>query len=282
MTAQQNINQVTNRQASVMGFTIHYQEAGIQGDTVTLLIHGWPTSSYLWRNITPQLSESQWVVALDLPGFGRSDKPTHAAFDYDFWDSFIEEFIKVINAKKVNLVVHDLGGPVGLSWAVRHSGKVNKLILLNTIVYSKLNWSAKLFLWLTRLPLARSWITQPKTIAQIMQLGMQSKLSAADRAMYAEPFYDKDAQKTLLLSVRNLDPKTGKKIDHAFKNFKMPVACIYGEKDRLLLDAADTMAKVKMDLPQAQVTSLPNCGHFLQEDNPQELTRLMANFLSES
>lgn len=270
----------TGKTVVVNGMNIHFLEAGKRSQTVTLLLHGWPTSSHLWRKVMPTLAAEQWVIAPDLPGFGDSDKPTEAAFDFNFWVQFIDQFLDAIKADRVNLVVHDLGGPIGLCWAVNRPEKVAKLVLLNTIVYAKLNWSAKLFVSMTFLPIISRWMTKPKTVAKIVQLGMQSRLSAEDRSHYAAPFYQEAARRTLLLSVRRLKPKDAAEIDKKLTRLTMPVACIYGENDRLLLDVADTMAKVKRDLPQAEVSSLANCGHFLQEDEPEKLASAMATFLT--
>lgn len=284
MSVQQTPETVSSRNVIVNGMNIHYRESGIPDDsrTVTLLIHGWPTSSYLWRKIMPDLGTIGWTIAPDLPGYGKSHKPLDATFNFDYWDDFITSFLKAVNARKVNLVVHDLGGPIGLVWAVRHQALLKHLVLLNTLVYPDLNWSAKLFVGLTKAPLINRLMTQPFMIRATMALGVNRKLEAEIKDEYAKTYQDPAARHCLLTSVYQLEMKEGKGIAKGLSAIKVPVTCIYGEKDRLLPDVGDTMKRVKRDLPHANITRIPNCGHFLQEDQPEVLSSALLKRLKEA
>ncbi|MEL6179915.1 MAG: alpha/beta fold hydrolase, partial [Myxococcota bacterium] len=79
---------ITSRFIEVDGLKLHIQEGG-SGDAV-LFLHGWPTSSYLWRNILPEVARRNRVIALDMPGFGRSDKPPEASYSFRFHARAIE------------------------------------------------------------------------------------------------------------------------------------------------------------------------------------------------
>lgn len=279
MTISQQSVLIKSQYRKVEGINVHYLEAGEQSTELTLLIHGWPTSSYLWRKVMPELASKHWVVALDLPGFGESDKPLDKAYDFEFWDQFIQQFVAGFGVKKVNLVVHDLGGPVGLIWAVRHPESLSSLVLLNTLVYPELHWSSKLFILMLKTPGLNRWITKPKTIGRTLQLGMETKIKLADRLHYADTYQDENAREMLLLSVTRLKPEASAEIGRKIRLIKAPIACIYGENDRVLPDIAKTMARVKADKPQAKVMPLSGCGHFLQEDQPEMLSRLMLDFI---
>ena len=108
---------------------MHYVDEG-HGDPV-LLLHGEPTSSFLWRKIIPQLPGR--VVAPDLIGFGRSDKPEDIGwYSYDRHVDSIARLVEELDLTALTLVVHDWGGPIGLRVAVEHAERVDRLVLLNT------------------------------------------------------------------------------------------------------------------------------------------------------
>src|SRR3954466_6795415 len=117
----------------VDGLTIGYREQG-EGPAV-LLLHGWPTSSYLWRKIMPPIAQANRVIALDLPGFGGSDKPPEVRYDFGFFEGALDGFLAALGVDEVAIAVHDLGGPIGVHWALSRRERVTKLALLNTLVY---------------------------------------------------------------------------------------------------------------------------------------------------
>src|SRR2546423_6471286 len=113
----------------VAGFRMHYVDEG-EGEPI-LLLHGEPTSSYLWRNIIPQLPGRS--VAPDLIGFGRSDKPPEIGwYSYDRHVASIVRLVQELDLRNLTLVVHDWGGPIGLRVAVEHGARVDRLVILNT------------------------------------------------------------------------------------------------------------------------------------------------------
>ena len=152
---------------------LHYLEAG-EGEPI-LLLHGFPTSSHLYRNILPQLAKTHRAIALDLPGYGLSDKPLDVRYDYDFYADVLDSFLDALGIGETNLVVHDLGGPVGLYWAIQNPGRVPKLVILNTLVYPETSWAVKLFLLAMKTPGLRDFIVSPKGIVGTMKLGVVHK-----------------------------------------------------------------------------------------------------------
>lgn len=281
MSAQESSLAVHSRYVTIQGINTHYLESGRpeEGCPLTLLIHGWPTSSYLWRNILPILGTGGWTVALDLPGYGQTDKPVSQRFDYEFWNQYLDAFIHALGAQRINLVVHDLGGPIGLIWAARHQHQLDHLVLLNTLVYTRLNWSAKLFVLMTKLPVISRWMTRSSVLRATLGLGTRQPLADSIKSHYAKVYQDPDARQCLLTTVRDLDPRLGSEFETALPNLTIPVTGIYGAKDRVLPDIGRTMAKVKRDLPAATIHALPNCGHFLQEDDPEQVARLIGQAL---
>jgi haloalkane dehalogenase len=274
--------------AEVEGLRLHYLEAGPpkglepppDPEEAVLLIHGFPTSSHLWRNVMPHIARTRRVIAIDLPGFGNSAKPLDASYSFNFHDRTLEAFLAKLRITKVNLVVHDLGGPIGMYWAVNHPEKVLRLALLNTLVYPEFSWAVKAFGLAIRMPVLKYWLTGPAGIAFSMRFGVERKQQLTPEVLspYQTPFESREARDAMLKAGQRLGMKGFRQIGAKLKNFKVPVRLIYGENDRILPDVAETMQRVKQDLPQAELSSLPNCGHFLQEDEPEKLGELLAEF----
>ncbi|MBW1758178.1 MAG: alpha/beta fold hydrolase, partial [Deltaproteobacteria bacterium] len=163
----------TSHHVTIQNLRLHYTEAG-EGDPI-LLLHGFPTSSHLYRNILPQLAKTHRAIALDLPGYGLSDKPLDVRYDYDFYTDVLNSFLDALGIGETNLVVHDLGGPVGLYWAIQNPGRVPKLVILNTLVYPETSWAVKLFLIAMKTPGLRDFLVSPKGIVGAMQFGVANK-----------------------------------------------------------------------------------------------------------
>ena len=177
---------------TVHNLRLHYLEAGApekNGDPV-LLLHGFPTSSHLYRNILPELAKTHRAIALDLPGYGLSDKPLDVTYDYNFFTDVLNDFLDALGIKETNLVVHDLGGPVGLYWAIQNPGRVPKLIILNTLVYPETSWAVKLFLIAMKTPGLRDFLVSPKGLVGAMQFGVANKarLNREVLTPYTAPF----------------------------------------------------------------------------------------------
>ncbi len=264
----------------VEGLRLHYLAAG-SGRPVVLL-HGWPTSSFLWRNIAPRIAEGNRVIALDLPGFGRSDKPLDASYSFRFHTRILDGFFEAMGIDRLGLAVHDLGGPVGLYWASKNPERVEKLALLNTLVYPELSWAAAVFVTACKIPGIRSLLASRAGLKFSMRTGIEDPANLTEEMLEGvlEPFATAEARTALLKAGCGLHPDGLRDIARALPSFKVPVLIIYGENDRILPDVATTMERVKRDLPQAQVTSLPGCGHFLQEERPGEIGDALAEFFA--
>lgn len=261
------------------GVKIHYLIAG-EGEPI-LLIHGFPTSSYLWRNIIKDVSATNKVIAIDLPGSGRSDKRIEDSFSFRYYERILTSFLDDLKIEKITLGVHDAGGPIGLYWMAKNMDKVDRLILFNTLVYAEFSWAVKLFAAATIVPGVKDILTSPYGIKKTMQLGVydNKKLTAEIFSNYQSPFADKQSRRVLLKSVQRLSLKGFKEIEAKLHLFSGPIQIIYGENDKILPRVRNTMEKVKKNLPQSIINSIPNCGHFLQEDHPKEISSLISGFM---
>ena len=116
----------------VGGALMHYVETGPADGEVVLLVHGIPTQTYLWRNVMPALSDHR-VVAVDLIGYGRSERPPGLAYTPRMNTDFLANFIEARGYQRVHLVAHDLGGPVGLRWAFENPQRVASITMFETL-----------------------------------------------------------------------------------------------------------------------------------------------------
>jgi haloalkane dehalogenase len=236
----------------------------------------------LWRNIAPRIADRNQVIALDLPGFGQSDKPLDVSYSFRFYSEILDGFLAALNIEAVGLAVHDLGGPVGLHWACHHPERVSKLALLNTLVYPKMSWAVVVFVAACRIPGIRSLLAGPSGLRFGMKVGIHDPDKVTQEILdgVLAPFVTREARAALLKAGSGLHPSGFKDIARLLPSLTMPVRIVYGENDRILPDVAETMRHVARDLPQAQVTSLADCGHFLQEEKPDEIGEILADFFS--
>jgi haloalkane dehalogenase len=156
--------------------------------------------------------------------------------------------------------------------------------LLNTLVYPEFSWAVIAFVLALRIPGVRWWMTSAQGLKATSQLGIsdRGKLTAEAINGIQAPFTTDAARRALIKAGGNLHRDGFKEIAAKLPTFNIPVRVIYGERDRILPDVAQTMQRVKKDLPQAEVTALLNCGHFLQEECPEEVGRLLGAFFASS
>ena len=227
------MTQLHSHYTQVNDLRLHYLEAG-EGEPI-LLLHGFPTSSHLYRNILPQLAQTHRAIALDLPGYGLSDKPLDVRYDYDFYADVLDSFLDALGI----------------------------LIAMKT-------------------PGLRDFLVSPKGIVGAMQFGVANKarLNREVLTPYTAPFESPAARKALIKAGSGLGLRGLAKIARELPGYETSIRLIYGEKDRVLPDVAKTMARLQRARPDADLTALPNCGHFLQEDDPDRVGHLIGEFLN--
>ena len=235
----------------VDGLRLAYRELG-DGPAV-LLIHGWPTSSFLWREVMKPIARANRVIAIDLPGFGASDKPVGARYTFEFFERALDGFLAQLGVDRVGLAVHDLGGPIGLHWAIERPERVTRLALLNTLVYPEFSEATKEFVRACASPELAEKITSPSGLASIMRDGLAdpSRLSPAVLAAVQEPFGTPEARRALADAGIGVSRRGFVQIARQLPTLRIPVRVVYGARDRVLPDVAETMTRVKRDVPHA-------------------------------
>ena len=130
---------VKHHTASINGIDIFYREAGQKGKPALVLLHGYPSSSHMYRNLMQRLADDYYLVAPDYPGFGRSAQPHMADFDYTF-DNFaniVQGLLEQLGLDKYSLYLMDYGAPIGFRIATAHPEKITSLIVQNGCAYDE-------------------------------------------------------------------------------------------------------------------------------------------------
>lgn len=263
------------------GLDLAFRELG-EGPPV-LLLHGWPTSSFLWRDVMPPIARENRVIALDLPGFGGSAKPLDGLYDFDRFASAIDGFLDALGVDTVALAGHDIGGPIALDWALRNPERTTRLALLNTLVYPEFSETVTAFINALSNPDTRDGFTSAAGLEFAMRFGLadESHLTPEVIEGVTRPFGDDDSRLALAKAGIELEVERFAEIARALPELSVPLRVVYGEQDRILPDIAETVARLKRDVPHAEVTSLPHAGHFLQEEAGAEVGELLASFFAE-
>jgi haloalkane dehalogenase len=264
------------------GFGMQYLDEG-DGAPV-LLVHGEPTSSYLWRNLVPPLvANGHRAVAPDLIGFGRSDKPADVEwYSYDRHVASIAQLVDELDLRGITLVVHDWGGPIGLRFAVEHEHLVDRLIVLDTGIGGG---RAPSELWLRFRAAVRKAGADVDPV-RLIESGTVNGLSVEARAAYAEPFPTPESKagvrafpELVPAEPDHLNAEPMNRVREALRSWTKPTLVVWGAQDAVLPPA---MAHAFADLiPGAgEPVILEGAGHFLQEDRPDELAAAVLGFLA--
>lgn len=134
-----NLNATLYKNLKVDGLDIFYREAGSSDKPTIVLLHGYPTSSHMFRNLITDLSVRYHVLAPDYPGYGRSSQPPMAEFDYTFENMslIVEDFLEQLDVKKYSLYLMDYGAPIGFRIAEKYPNRIESLIIQNGNAYEE-------------------------------------------------------------------------------------------------------------------------------------------------
>jgi haloalkane dehalogenase len=257
--------------------TVAYVDEG-QGPPV-LLLHGWPTSSFLYRHITPVLARRHRVVVPDLPGFGASSKPVDRTYSFELFAHVLDALVERLGLDDLGLVVHDLGGPIGVHWALHRPGRVSRLALLNTLLYPDFDPTVVEFVMTLADEDRRHELVSEDGLREILRVGVGDPDALPGEALdgITTPFTSDEDRQALAQAGFGLHPEGFADIARLLPGLQIPVLGLYGTDDRILPDVAETFAHVQRDVAHAQIQAVPGAGHFLQE----EVSPLLAERLTE-
>jgi pimeloyl-ACP methyl ester carboxylesterase len=278
----------TYRTIEVDGLDIFYREAGVPTNPTILLLHGFPTSSHMFRNLIPALADRFHLVAPDYPGFGNSSMPTIDQFDYTFdhLADVIEKFIKAIGLSKYSLYVMDYGAPIGFRLATKHPERVEALIVQNGNAYEeglREFWEPLKAYWRDRsvenAEKLRQFFTLDATKWQYTHGVRNPQAISPDNWNIDQPFLDRpgnsDIQLALFYSYGS-NPPLYPQWQEYFRTHQPPTLVVWGKNDPIF--PAEGAHPYKRDLKTIEFHLL-DTGHFVLEEEGYAIAAHIRNFL---
>lgn len=268
----------------VNGHKLHYIDEG-RGETI-VFVHGTPSWSFDFRNVIKALKTDFRCLAIDLMGFGLSDKPELYNYSTRNHAKTFEKFILEKGLEDITLVVHDFGGPIGLNFAIQHPEKIKRLVVLNSWLWSsegdpefaKLSKALKspLLPFLYRRFNFSPGFIMPKTFGE-------RKLSKDVRKQYTKPFADKTQRNGTLAFAGSLlndqdwfEELWNKRSAIADK----PTLFIWGMKDPVVKPRY--LDKFLTGFRNSSAVKLETSGHFPQEEQPDEVVKSIRDFVADA
>ena len=267
---------------------VFYREAGPADAPVLLLLHGFPTSSHMFRDLIPLLADRYRVIAPDLPGYGQTRAPKRGDFDYTFDNlaKVIGGFVDAIGLTKYALYIFDYGAPTGLRLALAHPERVTAIITQNGNAYLdgfSAGWESWQRYWREPTPENREATRDalaPATIRDI-QYGTGTDLSrlspdgyTLDIEYMGRPGAD-EIQLDLILDYRS-NVARYPDFQAYFREYQPPLLAVWGKHDPFFIPPG--AEAYKRDLPEAEVHFL-DTGHFALETHANEIAGYIRDFL---
>jgi pimeloyl-ACP methyl ester carboxylesterase len=284
-----NIPPIHRKRIEVDGVRVFYREAGDPNAPVVLLLHGFPASSFQYRELIPRLADRYRVIAPDLPGFGFTEIPAERNYVYTF-DALaktIEAFVEALNLKKYALYIFDYGAPTGLRLAMAHPERVTAIVSQNGNAYEEGlgdAWAPIRRYWSDPSAENRNAIRGALTAEGMRReysVGMSNSDVVApesytlDAALLARPG-NVEIQLDLFLDYAN-NIKLYPKFQEYFRNFQPPLLAIWGSKDLYFIPPG--AEAFRRDIPNA-IVQFVETGHFALETHLEQITTAMRTFLA--
>ena len=279
------------RTLNVEGLDIFYREAGSPGAPTVLLLHGFPSSSHMFRNLIPMLADRYHVVAPDFPGYGESSTPQSDEFNYSFeqFASVIDKFAEKLGLLPYALYLSDIGASVGFHLAVKHPERVMAMIVQNAdahveAINQEFLKTGLLDYWEDRsdknAEVLLGWLLTIEGTKWHYLHGVKdpSKISP-DNWIIDQAYQDRPGNKDIQLAIlynarRNLDAYA--RWQEYFRQNQPPTLIAWGKNDGIFTVQGAEL--YKRDIPSAELHFL-DTGHFALEEELDRIAHLIRDFL---
>ncbi len=249
-----------------------------------LLLHGFATSSFTWQGIEPALSKRYRVIAVDLRGFGASDKPLDDHYSVFDQADAIEAFIEQENLKDLTVVGHSFGGGVTLALVLKSKQQaqpqIKNIVLIDTVAYKQ---PIPIFFKLLQVPMlgdvGMALVPPEVQASQGLRLAYFDRSKITERAIaeYASALYSPAAKHALKKTVEQIVPPNIEEIADRYKTIRLPALVLWCKDDKVVPSFFGR--RLKADLPSAELVVFSDCGHMPQEEKPQDTARAIESFL---
>lgn len=267
------------RTVNVNGAHVYYEYHQHPTATETfVLLHGFLSSSFSFRRLTPLLKEQYNVISIDLPPFGSSGKSNRFIYSYENLANTVISLLDHLNVKNIHLTGHSMGGQIALNVMKKEPSLVDKGVLLCSSGYlQKMKWPV---LMASRIPFfhlyVKLWLTR-SGIRKNLENVVHNRELIDDEMMfgYLKPFLEDDIFKALTRMIRD---REGDLSITELKEIETPCLLVWGEHDRVVpLTTGHRLAK---DLPQSRLVVLKETGHLVPEEKPDEVLQHIQQFVN--
>ncbi|MBU9713759.1 alpha/beta fold hydrolase [Evansella tamaricis] len=257
-----------------------YCEYLFNGKPPILLIHGFVSSTYTFNRLVPLLEKHFSIIAIDLPGFGRSEKSTSFVYSFENYAKVVAECIDYFGLTDVYVVGHSMGGQIALYTAKYIPDKISKLVLLCSSGYLKK--AKKLLVYSTYLPFFHLFVQQyiqRKDVEEYLKnvFYNPSYITEDHKKHFGKPLLEKNFYKSL---GRLLRYREGDLSSDELKRIETPTLLLWGKEDRVVpMDVGEKLVK---DLPNAKLKSFDYAGHLVTEERPLDVYKEIISYTSTS
>ena len=282
-----SVDRYERRRSAVLDSHMSYVEVGV-GEPIVLL-HGNPTSSYLWRNVIPHLEGRGRCLAPDLIGMGRSGKAPDGRYRLADHVRYLDAWFEALDLSRVTLVVHDWGSALGFHWARRHPDRVKALVYMEALV-RPVTWAewpeaARKIFQALRSPGGEDMIlTKNVFVERILPASVLRGLTPEEMEHYRDPFREPGEDRRPTLTWPREIPMEGEPADVAvlvqqyatwLSRAPVPKLFVNGSPGSILVGAQREFCRTWPNQHEVTVRG----SHFLQEDSPVEIGQAIARFL---
>ena len=261
---------------------MHVERYG-HGGTAVILIHGFATSSFLWRHIAPAITDAgHTAYAVDLFGHGESDRPFDADFGIAAQAEYLDAAMTALRVARALLVGVDIGGDIALRLAATRPERVEKMILINTPAFDEL--PAKDITQMQR-NTARFAVRTTRGIlgaAPLVEAVLRKSVADPEKHMptrliarYLAPFVGKDGTSHLLALATAISGEDLEDVE--LRNIHVPTLILWGDEDPFV--DSRVADKLTNALPDGRLVRIPGIARLLPEENPEYLTELLLDFM---
>jgi pimeloyl-ACP methyl ester carboxylesterase len=282
------MSSIAYRYADVDQFNVFYREAGRPGAPKLLLLHGFPSSSHMFRDLIPELADRFHIVAPDLPGFGLSDMPSRESFAYTFDNlaNVMDRFTEIIGFDRYAVYVFDYGAPTGFRLALKHPERITAIISQNGNAYEEGlsdGWNPIRTYWQdpsqANRDALRALLTHDTTVWQYTH-GVSDPTQISPDGYSLDEFYlGRPGAHEVQLDLFG-DYQSNVALYPAFQQYfrthQPPFLAVWGKHDPFFLPPG--AEAFRRDMPQAEVRFF-DTGHFALETHSAEIAEAIADFL---
>lgn len=277
-----------HRTMQIDGVRIFYREAGPAGAPIVVLLHGFPSSSNMFRNLIPVLAEQYRVIAPDYPGFGHSEMPARGQFPYTFakFADVVDGLLSRLGAQRYALYVNDYGAPVGYRLALKHPDRVTALVVQNGNAYDeglREFWEPIKAYWASGSPGHRNALRAGTTLeaTRFQYLDGTRDSSRVDPTAWLvdQALLDRPGSIEIQLDLfkdYGTNVALYPKFQAFFRERRPPTLIVWGKHD--VIFPPEGAFPYLRDIPDAELHLLDS-GHFALEDLGDDIARLMVDFL---